>query len=213
MATRTAVKRLTAEYRDIQRSPPPGIEARPDGDNILEWYYVLHGPEDTPFAGGLYMGSLTFPANYPFSPPAIRMLTPSGRFEPGARLCLSMSDYHPESWNPAWSVNTILVGLMSFMCSNEIATGAMNTTNAQKRRYTERSARWNLDNPRFRENFPHLVDQLKQQAAQNAATIQEEEDKSPTRVLPKDDKQGGYFWKVAIGALLAAFIIASATRS
>lgn len=37
------------------------------------------------------------------------MVTPSGRFEPGKRLCLSMSDFHPESWNPAWKVSTILV--------------------------------------------------------------------------------------------------------
>ena len=31
------------------------------------------------------------------------------------RLCLSMSDYHPESWNPSWSIETLLVGLQSFM--------------------------------------------------------------------------------------------------
>ena len=31
------------------------------------------------------------------------------------RLCLSISDYHPESWNPAWTVETILLGLVSFM--------------------------------------------------------------------------------------------------
>lgn len=32
---------------------------------------------------------------YPFKPPAIMMLTPSGRFATGTRLCLSMSDFHP----------------------------------------------------------------------------------------------------------------------
>ena len=26
-----------------------------------------------------------------------------------------MSDFHPESWNPMWSVGTILMGLYSFM--------------------------------------------------------------------------------------------------
>ena len=31
-----------------------------------------------------------------------------------------MSDYHPESWNPAWSVSTILKGVLSFMLSDEI---------------------------------------------------------------------------------------------
>ena len=34
------------------------------------------------------------------------------------RLCLSISDYHPDTWNPAWSVSTILTGLLSFMVSS-----------------------------------------------------------------------------------------------
>jgi len=35
----------------------------------------------------------------------------------GCRLCLSISDFHPDTWNPAWSVSTILTGLLSFMVS------------------------------------------------------------------------------------------------
>ena len=31
---------------------------------------------------------------------SICMLTPSGRFVPNTNLCLSMTDFHPESWNP-----------------------------------------------------------------------------------------------------------------
>ena len=34
-----------------------------------------------------------------------------------SRLCLSISDFHPDTWNPAWSVSTILTGLLSFMVS------------------------------------------------------------------------------------------------
>lgn len=48
-------------------------------------------------------------------PPAVYMLTPNGRFSTNTRLCLSMSDFHPETWNPLWSVGTILTGLLSFM--------------------------------------------------------------------------------------------------
>jgi hypothetical protein len=49
-------------------------------------------------AGGWYHGKLKFPPDYPFAPPGIMMHTPSGRFEVNMRLCLSMSDYHPETW-------------------------------------------------------------------------------------------------------------------
>jgi ubiquitin-conjugating enzyme E2 J2 len=32
------------------------------------------------------------------------MITPNGRFETNRRLCLSISDFHPETWVPTWSV-------------------------------------------------------------------------------------------------------------
>ena len=67
------------------------------------------------YAGGYYHGKLLFPRDYPFKPPRIIMITPNGRFKTNTRLCLSISDFHPDTWNPAWSVATILTGLLSFM--------------------------------------------------------------------------------------------------
>lgn len=72
---------------------------------------MIKGTEGTPYEGGYYHGKLKFPTEYPLRPPAVLMLTPSGRFKTNRRLCLSMSDFHPESWNPMWSVSTILTGL------------------------------------------------------------------------------------------------------
>lgn len=84
-----------------------------------------------------------FPPNYPFAPPAIRMHTPSGRFQPSTRLCLSISDFHPKSFNPAWEVSTILIGLLSFMTSDEMTTGSVSTTAAEKKFHAARSRWWN----------------------------------------------------------------------
>lgn len=80
-------------------------------------HYVVEGPEESPYAGGFYHGKLVFPMEYPFRPPSIYMISPSGRFKTNIRLCLSISDFHPDTWNPAWSVATILTGLLSFMVS------------------------------------------------------------------------------------------------
>ena len=157
MATRTAQKRLTKEYKLIQESSPQYIEAHPNDNNILEWFYVITGPPETPYAGGEYMGTLVFPADYPFQPPAIRMCTPSGRFKPNTRLCLSMSDYHPNTWNPAWSVSTILVGLLSFMVSEEETTGSIQRSADERKRLAVQSLNWNRLNPKFQEQFPHLM--------------------------------------------------------
>ena len=84
-----------------------------------------------------------FPPEYPFAPPAIRMHTPSGRFQPSTRLCLSISDFHPKSFNPAWEVSTILIGLMSFMTSDEMTTGSVHATDAERRWAAGRTRWWN----------------------------------------------------------------------
>jgi ubiquitin-conjugating enzyme E2 J2 len=153
------VSQLTREYQNIQKSPPPYIIAHPSESNILEfvlqphksmlrltcyrWHYILTGPPNTPYEGGQYWGSLMFPSDYPFAPPAIRMHTPSGRFQPSTRLCLSISDFHPKSFNPAWEVSTILIGLMSFMTSEEMTTGSVSATETERKWHAARSRWWN----------------------------------------------------------------------
>ena len=71
------------------------------------------------------------------------MHTPSGRFQPSTRLCLSISDFHPRSFNPAWEVSTILIGLMSFMTSEEMTTGSLGASPSERRWYAARSRWWN----------------------------------------------------------------------
>jgi len=79
-------------------APPKPSQAKPKEGNLFEWHYVLEGPKDTVYEGGYYWGMLRLRATYPHSPPSVLMLTPSDRFKTGERLCLSMSDFHPESW-------------------------------------------------------------------------------------------------------------------
>lgn len=158
MASLQAQKRLTREYKNIQQNPPPYVIARPNEDNILEWHYVITGPPNTVYEDGQYHGTLVFQKDYPFKPPTIRMTTPSGRFRTNTRLCLSMSDYHPDTWNPAWSVSTILTGLLSFMTSEESTTGAIQTTPQVRKKLARESKEWNLQSDRmFVRVFPELL--------------------------------------------------------
>lgn len=71
------------------------------------------------------------------------MHTPSGRFQPSTRLCLSISDFHPKSFNPAWEVSTILIGLLSFMTSDEMTTGSVSATEAERKLAAGRTRWWN----------------------------------------------------------------------
>lgn len=100
-----AIARLRKEYTRLLKEPPANIEAKPLETNILEWHYVLNGPKGTIFEGGEYHGRIVFPKDYPFKPPGIYIMTPNGVFDTQVKVCLSMSDYHPETWNPLWSVN------------------------------------------------------------------------------------------------------------
>ncbi|CCH42380.1 Ubiquitin-conjugating enzyme E2 [Wickerhamomyces ciferrii] len=153
MATVAAQKRLTKEYKNLKAEPIDLVFAKPSESNILQWHYIITGPPDTPFQGGEYYGLLTFPPQYPFKPPAIKMITPNGRFQPNTRLCLSISDYHPETWNPAWSVGTILTGLTSFMTSQEVASGCVKTSESAKITYSKNSAKFNRSNENFLREF------------------------------------------------------------
>lgn len=63
---------------------------------------TIRGAPDTDFAGGIYHGRILLPPEYPFKPPHVVFLTPSGRFETHTKICLSFSAFHPELWQPAW---------------------------------------------------------------------------------------------------------------
>ncbi|XP_074288128.1 ubiquitin-conjugating enzyme E2 34-like isoform X2 [Silene latifolia] len=162
------VRRLQMEFRALCKEPVPHIVARPSPDDILDWHYVLEGSEGTPFAGGYYYGTIKFPPDYPFQPPGISMTTPSGRFMTQEKICLSMSDFHPESWNPMWSVSSILLGLLSFMVEDIPTTGSVKTTNEEKQRLAKASLAFNCENPTFKELFPEYVEKFKQQLAEQA---------------------------------------------
>ncbi|EGW31690.1 ubiquitin-conjugating enzyme E2 6 [Spathaspora passalidarum NRRL Y-27907] len=175
MASRQSQKRLTKEYKSIQANPPPYIIAKPNDENILEWHYVITGPANTPYEDGQYHGILRFPTEYPFKPPSIYMNTPNGRFQQNTRLCLSMSDFHPDTWNPAWSVATILTGLLSFMTGDETTTGSITTTDNVKRKLAKDSKKWNMsENPRFKKHFPDLAKQNEEDIQKMKIEEQEE---------------------------------------
>ncbi|PWN92998.1 UBC-like protein [Acaromyces ingoldii] len=154
MATKAGAKRLGKEAQMMDRDPPPYCYARPREDNVLEWHFILRGPPDTPYFGGEYWGQLIFPSDYPFKPPGIKVSTPSGRFHTDTKICTSMSDFHPGSWNPAWSVANILVGLLSFMCADEMTTGSVMVSPQDRKTLAARSHAFNIQQRRFKQLFP-----------------------------------------------------------
>ena len=73
---------------------------------------------------------------------------------PNMRICTSFSDYHPELWDPSWNVETIVLGLVSFMLTEEHSAGAMMSSDAEKRKLSAESLKYNFSKgPRFQKLF------------------------------------------------------------
>ncbi|KAJ3412221.1 hypothetical protein HDV05_001081 [Chytridiales sp. JEL 0842] len=139
----TAVKRLMKEYADLKADPSPEFTAAPLEDNMLEWHFTVRGPSEGGFKGGRYHGRILFPPEYPFKPPNIVFLTPNGRFETNKKICLSITNYHPEYWRPAWGVRSALIALISFMpTEGNGAIGALDFTEKEREEYAKQSRSW-----------------------------------------------------------------------
>lgn len=160
--TQDCRKRLQKDAEQIHLHPHPNFVSRPIESDITTWYFVFHSMKDTLYTG-YYLGKIVFPYNYPYKPPALYMLTPNGRFQVNTRLCLSMSDYHPESWNPFWSVSTVLQGFLSFMQEEQSTYGSIICSTQKRKQFALESLEWNLRQPIFCELFPELVEKLKEE--------------------------------------------------
>ncbi|EER07510.1 ubiquitin-conjugating enzyme E2 J1, putative [Perkinsus marinus ATCC 50983] len=142
-ASSQTIRRIQREILEIQRNPSSNWTASPTADSIFEWHYTFKGPPGTEFEGGRYHGRIVLPSNYPFGPPVIMLLTPNGRFEVNKKICLSISSYHPELWQPAWGIRTIMEALRSFMPTpGEGAIGALDWPAETRRQLAEESRAW-----------------------------------------------------------------------
>jgi len=148
-----SLKRLRIENINLQKEPVPLALARPKEDNVLEWRFLIKGAEGTDYEGGYYHGKLIFPPQYPMKPPGIMFCTPSGRFEINKRICLTISDFHPETWCPSWTVGSILTGIVSFMNSDELTTGGLAASSAERKSMAIASTAYNAKDKIYVELF------------------------------------------------------------
>lgn len=155
-----AVNRLNREFKKLETKPVDNIIALPDPKNIFEWHFVIYDLQDSQYTGGYYHGKIIFPPEYPHKPPKIIFITPSGRFKTNEPICLSFTNFHPESWNPSWTIETMLIGLISFMNSNDVTAGSIRTGSSERKSLADKSLFFNLDNPEFDRIFKSRYEQL-----------------------------------------------------
>ena len=65
---------------------------------------------------------------------------PNGRFEVGKKICLSISGYHPETWQPSWSIRTALLAIIGFMPTPSKGTiGSLDYSAEERKKLAKKS--------------------------------------------------------------------------
>ncbi len=209
--SKICLKRLRFEYRQLQKSKGyDHIIARPLEENMLEWHFVILPPAGSgAYSGGCYWGKLIFPETYPHAPPAIMMITPSGRFHVNTRICLSMSDFHPETWVPSWNVGAIIMGLFTFMLTDARTTGSIRMSSRERSILARKSLAFNIKQKKFRRLFPQLCDQ--NASRKNASSTYDSDSKDEKKNTKGNDRMirkenQNYTFKI-VYILFAVFFI------
>lgn len=117
-----------------------------------------------------------------------------------------MSDFHPETWVPAWSVASILNGVLSFMLESTPTVGSVEASTAERRRLALASHAFNRKTPIFCELFPQLVDESAEQAAlaaEGAPADGTDGTGGTGGGLPGGDNERGGFSLLCMGMALA----------
>ncbi|KAE9406455.1 UBC-like protein [Gymnopus androsaceus JB14] len=133
------------EARELANDPSTDYSAAPLEDDIFEWHCTIRGPSGTEFEGGLYHLRILLPAEYPFRPPSLMLLTPNGRFELNTKICISFTNYHEELWQPSWGVRTAILGIQSFLPLKgqaAVGIGSIEYPAAERKRLAALSRQW-----------------------------------------------------------------------
>ena len=137
------IRRIRAEFRAMQKDAESLFRAEPLPDNIFEWHFSFRGPPSSVYEGGIYHGKILLPLEYPYKPPTIIMLSPTGRWEEGKKICLSATGFHPELWQPSWTIKTLLMAIIGFMeTPGDGAIGAVEMSDEQRRTIATQSRTW-----------------------------------------------------------------------
>lgn len=66
---------------------------------------------------------------------------------------MTISDFHPESWSPLWTVGTILTGIVSFFHSSEMTTGGLSCSEKERKALASTSKLYNSKDKTYIELF------------------------------------------------------------
>ena len=107
----SAIKRINKELQDLGKDPPAGCSAGPiDEADLYTWQASIVGPDDSPYAGGVFFLNIHFPTDYPFKPPKITFSSKiyHPNINSNGSICL---DILKDQWSPALTIAKVLLSI------------------------------------------------------------------------------------------------------
>eukprot|EP00356_Strombidium_inclinatum_P008189 CAMPEP_0170487798 /NCGR_PEP_ID=MMETSP0208-20121228/6526_1 /TAXON_ID=197538 /ORGANISM="Strombidium inclinatum, Strain S3" /LENGTH=149 /DNA_ID=CAMNT_0010762195 /DNA_START=30 /DNA_END=479 /DNA_ORIENTATION=+ len=111
----SALKRIQKELIDLGKDPPANCSAGPiDEKDQYHWQATIMGPDDSPYAGGVFFLNIHFPTDYPFKPAKINFTTRiyHPNINSNGSICL---DILKEQWSPALTISKVLLSISSLL--------------------------------------------------------------------------------------------------
>lgn len=109
------VNRIRKEWEDLTTESNNMFSAGPKNESDMKkWEACIVGPNDSPYQGGLFFLDITFPKDYPFSPPKCKFITRV--YHPNINnhgsICL---DILKDAWSPALTIRSVLISICSLL--------------------------------------------------------------------------------------------------
>jgi len=123
------------EYKTLSQEKWVNVELHED--NVFDWdvALIVLNP-DSIYYGGYFKAKMTFPKNYPYSPPDFKFVRPL--YHPNiykdGKLCISIlhapgddemsGETAAERWSPAQRVESVLLSILSLLDDAEVSSPA-----------------------------------------------------------------------------------------
>jgi ubiquitin-conjugating enzyme E2 Z len=127
--SKETINRLVKDVKQIIKNPltENGIYYVHDDTEMLQGYAMIVGPEDTPYFGGYFFFDISYPTDYPHSPPKIKYCTNGDniRFNPNlykcGKVCVSLlNTWRGDQWTSCQTISTVLLTLCTLLCKNPL---------------------------------------------------------------------------------------------
>jgi ubiquitin-conjugating enzyme E2 G1 len=128
---------LMKQFKDISKHPVDGFSIGLVDDDVYQWRVMMEGPEDTLYEGGYFPCTLTFPKEYPNSPPVMKFLSDvwHPNVYPDGRVCIfilhearedayNQQELMSEKWRPILGVESILISVQSMLSEPNLESPA-----------------------------------------------------------------------------------------